>query len=290
VFIGLLKTLRPRQWIKNLFVGVPLFFAQRLGDTEALWRVVAAFALFCAVSGAVYVINDLVDVDKDRAHPKKKDRPIASGRVSVVVARAYVALAVPVALAVGAWLHPLYAAALATYFAVNLAYCFKIKQVAYLDVVSIAIGFVLRLLSGAFVIDVQPSPWLLVETALLSMFLGFGKRAHELGSRENATTTRPSLEVYDSRVLRVVLYSLAIATAGVYVAYTRSEHVATTFTGAPLWWTIPFPIVGILRFVHLVTTRHAAESPTEEMLRDPLFMGNFVAWLIVTGLLVYHVW
>lgn len=285
MLLGLLKTLRPKQWIKNAFVGVPLVFGQKLFELDALWRVAAAFALFCLVSGCVYVINDIVDVDKDREHPKKKHRPIPSGQLPPTVARNFTIVAVPLALTAAFFLAPWYAATLGGYFGLNILYCFQTKKVPYLDVLSIATGFVLRVLAGALVIDVPPSPWLLGCTALLAMFLGFGKRAHELA--QSGSKTRSVLEHYSPEALRWVLHTLALLTALVYGLYTQSAHVQHSFGDAPLIWTLPFPIIGILRFIHLVTSRPDAESPTEEMLKDWLFMGNFVVWLIVTGVVLY---
>jgi decaprenyl-phosphate phosphoribosyltransferase len=285
VLSGLLKTLRPKQWIKNAFVGVPLVYAQKLTDLDALWRVAAAFALFCLISGCVYIINDIVDVEKDRAHPKKKTRPIASGELPPAVARNFTIVAVPLALGLGFLLSPWYAATLAGYFGLNLLYCFHTKKVPYLDVLSIAAGFVLRALAGALVISVPASGWMLGCIALLATFLGFGKRAHEFA--QSGEQTRSALKHYSGDALKWILHTLALLTAVVYGLYTQSQHVAEAFGDAPLIWTLPFPIIGILRFIHLVTARPDAESPTEEMLRDWVFMGNIVLWLVVTGVVIY---
>jgi 4-hydroxybenzoate polyprenyltransferase len=282
VLFALVKALRPKQWIKNLLVGAPLVFAQRLFDPESFLRTAAAFGLFCLVASSVYLVNDLVDVEADRKHPKKRLRPIASGELPPHVARLFVAIVTPLALGAAFVLAPAFSAALGAYFVLQIAYCFGTKKVPYLDVLSIAAGFVLRVLSGALVIDVPASEWLLACTALLAMFLGFGKRAHELGfARERATEQRTSLGGYSPTVLRWILHSLAVVTVVVYALYTQSEHVAQTFGDRPLIYTLPFPIIGILRFIHLVTTRHDAESPTEEMLKDPLFMASFVLFLAV---------
>lgn len=282
MFLALIKTLRPKQWIKNLLVGVPLVFAQKLLDPESFARTAAAFGLFCLISSCVYVINDLVDVEADRAHPRKRNRPIASGALPPPVARTFVFAGVPLALA-GAFLVAWqFAAVLAGYFALQLVYCFGLKRVPYLDVLSIASGFVLRVIGGATAIAVVASPWLLACLGLLSMFFGFGKRAHELGfSGERAAEQRASLGYYHLGVLRWILWILAVATLAVYVAYTQSEHVNQTFGNVPLVYTVPFPVIGILRFIHLVTTRHDAESPTEEMLKDPPFMINLVVFVLV---------
>ena len=288
MLLALLQTLRPRQWIKNLFVAVPLMFGQKLDDPVSLMITAGAFALFCLVSGCVYILNDLVDVEKDRAHPVKRNRPIPSGRLPPPVARAFAVVTVPLCLGLGYFLEPVYALTLGAYFGLNLAYSFRLKNVAYLDVLMIAAGFILRVLAGAFALELPPSPWLLACTGLLAMFLGFGKRAHELGSSgEAASRQREALARYSPEALRWILHSLAVVTVVVYVLYTRSEHALASFGTDKLQYTVIFPVVGILRFIHLATTRHEAESPTEEMLKDPLFMINFALWLALTAAILY---
>ena len=286
---GLLKTLRPKQWIKNLFVAAPLVFAQKVFEIDSAARAAAAVALFCLISGCVYVVNDIVDVEKDKAHPKKKFRPIPSGELPINVARAFVFVAVPVAVGLGALLSPKFTLALAGYFVLNLGYCFVFKNIAYLDVFSITAGFLLRVTGGAWAIDVPPSPWLLVTTAALAMFLGFGKRAHELMAGEAGIKRRKALAYYSPVALEWIMHTLGSITVTVYVLYTQSDHVQAVFGDVPLIYTVPFPMIGILRFNYLVTNRPDAESPTEEMLRDPLFIANLLLWLAVTGALLYGV-
>lgn len=287
MLLALLKTLRPRQWIKNLFVAVPLMFGHLLTDKTSLLVTAGAVALFCLISGCVYILNDLVDVEKDRAHPKKRNRPIPSGKLPEIVARRFAVIAVPVCLGLGWWLEPWYALALGGYFALNLAYSFRLKQIAYVDVLSIAAGFILRVLAGAWALQVPASLWLLACTGLLAMFLGFGKRAHELATGERATKQRSALAGYELPTLRVILYVLAVTTLGVYTAYTLSAHVVELFGSNRLVYTVGFGVIGILRFIHLATTRHDAESPTEEMLKDPLFMINFFAWIGLLAAILY---
>jgi 4-hydroxybenzoate polyprenyltransferase len=286
VLAGLIKTLRPKQWVKNIFVGVALVFSQRLSDPDSVLRALMAFGLFCLISGCVYVVNDLVDVEKDRAHPKKRSRPIASGALPPGAATVFVVVAAP-ATVVGAYaLTPWLAAVVGGYFVQNLLYCFWIKRVPYLDVFSIATGFVLRVLAGALAIDVPASEWLMVNMALLALFLGFGKRAHELATQD-VSKTRPSLAGYNPRVLKGILYGLAVAALGAYGAYTQSSHVKEVFGDAQLIYTLPFAALGIFRFMRLITTRTDAESPTDEMLRDPAFVINFFLFLAVTGFVLY---
>lgn len=288
MLLPLVQTLRPRQWIKNIFVAVPLIFGQKLTDPTALLTTASAIALFSLVSGCVYILNDLVDIEKDRAHPKKRHRPLPSGRLPPGVARAFAVIAVPTALALGYWLEPAYALVLGVYFAQNIAYSFKLKNVPYLDVGSIAFGFILRVLAGAYALQLPPSPWLVGCVGLLALFLGFGKRAHELGAGgDGASKQRAALAKYSPRVLKVILYALAVITLGVWITYTLSEHVVELFGTHRLVYTSIFAVIGIVRFIQITTTRHDAESPTEEMLRDPLFMLNFVVGVIVSTALLY---
>jgi 4-hydroxybenzoate polyprenyltransferase len=175
-------------------------------------------------------------------------------------------------------LAPGFVAAAAGYFVLNVAYSFKLKDVAYLDVLLIATFFLLRVLAGAFAIEVPASPWLLVCTGLLALFLGFGKRAHELASTTSPGEQRPALAHYHLGTLRWILHILGIVTVVVYVLYTVDEHTVEMFGTTYLVGTVLFPAIGIWRFIHLATTRHDAESPTEEMLKDPPFMINIALY------------
>ncbi len=284
---ALIRTLRPRQWVKNVFVAAPLFFALRLTDVDSLIRTAAAVALFSLISGCVYVLNDLVDVQADRAHPQKCHRPIAAGELPVGAARTFVVIAAPTAMALAMLLEWRYAAVLTAYFVLNIAYSFKLKKVAYVDVLMIALFFIGRVTAGAFAIGVDASPWLLACTFLLALFLGFGKRAHELASATDAQSQRAVLENYSATGLRWMLHGLALCVVVAYVLYTRSPATVETFGTDALVYTVPFPVVAILRFIYLATNRHDAESPTEEMLKDPLFMFTIVTYVAVTGAILY---
>jgi decaprenyl-phosphate phosphoribosyltransferase len=282
---GLLLTMRPHQWVKNGFVLAPMVFAREMFITDLLVRSIGAFGVFCLLTGAVYTMNDLVDVDSDATHPIKRYRPIPSGRVPLAGARRAALALVVISLAgaaIGPW--EFFATAVA-YFLLNVAYSLRLKHVAYLDVASIAAGFVLRVLAGALVISLPPSLWLLGCTALLAMFLGFGKRTHEF--TQSSAKTRSVLAYYSGDALRWIMHTLALVTAVVYTLYLQSDHVAEAFGSAPLIYTLPFAILAILRFIYLVTERPDTESPTEEMLRDWVFMGNFVIWLVVTCVMLY---
>jgi 4-hydroxybenzoate polyprenyltransferase len=298
-FPALLKTLRPHQWSKNVFVLAPMFFHRDVFFSTAqgpalnltvTGRAVAAMGIFCLLAGAVYTINDLVDVDADRVHPVKRYRPIASGLVPLPMARAMAAVLVMLSIG-GAYALSFPLAALALlYFVENLAYSFKLKKVAFLDVGLLAFGFVLRVLAGGIAVDVHVSTYMLLCTALLALFLGFGKRRHEL-ALENAGKQRASLQAYTTRSLNVALAVTGTATALTYLAYTVDPATRAAFNSDYLWLTAPFTMFGILRFLRLVSGRAGrglrAESPTQEMLRDVPFMLNIVLWIAVVVAIVY---
>jgi 4-hydroxybenzoate polyprenyltransferase len=284
---GAIRTLRPQQWVKNLFVVAPIVFAKHLGEWALIRSAVGAFGIFCLLSGAVYTINDIVDAPADRVHPVKRYRPIASGRVPIPLARVMAVALVAVSLG-AALLGPWQFAAVATaYFVQNLAYSFRLKKVAYLDVGCIALGFVLRVLAGGFATRTPISYFMVACTALLALFLGFGKRRHELAS-SNAGKQRSSLEAYTPRALTVALTLTAAATIGTYLAYTLDHDTQRFFDSRWLWITTIHPIFGVVRFLQLVGGRPKAESPTQEMLRDTPFMLNVVAWVIEVIAVLYH--
>lgn len=287
MILALVRTLRPRQWVKNTFVAIPLVFSLRLLDGDSVLRTAAAVLLFSLVSGCVYVLNDLVDVEADREHPKKRLRPIASGALPVAAARTFLGVAVPVVIGLSLALQPWFCAVLTTYFVLNVAYSFRLKHVAYLDVLLIALFFILRVLAGAFAIDVPASPWLLGCTFLLALFLGFGKRAHELATAVDAGKQRAALEGYHFESLRWILYVLAIAVVVTYAAYTLSPQTVHAFGTDRLVWTVPLPLVAILRFIRLATTHKDAESPTDAMLRDPIFMAAILLYVGATAAVLY---
>ncbi len=298
---GLIKTIRPHQWVKNLFVLAPMFFHKDVfvtaGGVPALNLLVTGKALvatfvFCLLAGAVYTINDLVDVEADRIHPVKRARPIASGEVPEKVARMMAVGLVVVSLGMALKLDVRFAAVAFVYFVENLAYSFKLKKVAFLDVGLIAFGFVLRVLAGGYATQTPKiSFYMIACTALLALFLGFGKRRHELEG-EHAGKQRSALEAYTKTSLNVALGITGTATAVVYVAYTLDPATRDFFKSDNLWMTAPFTLFGIVRFLMLVSGKAGrgkkAESPTQDMLRDVPFVLNLVAWMVVVVAVVYR--
>lgn len=284
-FLGLLKTMRPHQWVKNLVVLGPVVFAHQLLNVEVTLRAFGGFVLFCLLASAIYVLNDLVDVEADRRHPTKKHRPIASGQVPVPLARAAFAALVSVALGAGAWLSLPMVGAMVGYFVLNLAYSFKLKKIAYVDVLCIALGFELRVLAGAFAARVPPSAYLVVVMFLAAMFLGLGKRLHELGVAGGGET-RSVLRAYDPRIVTWLLGAFGLATVATYAVYTLDPSTIERFGTPYLVVSTLFTAFGVFRFVQLVRRSHA-ESPTDAMLRDGPFLLNLAAWAVVVTAILY---
>lgn len=281
---ALLRAVRPRQWVKNLFVAAPLIFGKALRDEPRLLRAAAATALFCLVSSAVYLWNDLLDVEKDRLHPRKRLRPIAAGTLPIPVARVAAAVLATLGLALGWALDPWFAAAAATYLTLNVAYSLRLKHVPYVDVLIIASGFLLRVMAGGVAIAVYASGWLLLCTGLGACFLGFGKRSHELATA--GTGARKSLDGYDAKHLRIALWGTGLATLVAYLLYTLSAHTRVYFGTHHMVWTVPILALGMGRFVAL-TGSPRADSPTDEMLRDPVFLATLVSGAAAVVAIIY---
>jgi decaprenyl-phosphate phosphoribosyltransferase len=272
---ALLRTLRPRQWVKNTFVAAPLVFARHLGDLEYAVHTALAIAAFCALSGAVYAFNDVRDVDADRQHPTKRHRPIAAGLLSQRAALVSAAVLAAGALLLCVVLDLQLAVFAALYLVQNIAYSIKLKQVAFIDVGLIASGFLLRVLAGGAAIGVPVSGWLLLCTALLATFLGFGKRAHELAWARHSgrvANTRAALAGYRLDVLRVAMLVLGVVTCAAYAAYTVDPHTVAFFGTNRLVCSSPFVAFGVVRFLFLALWWPKDEPPTDAMLRDRWFL------------------
>jgi decaprenyl-phosphate phosphoribosyltransferase len=283
---GLLKAMRPHQWVKNLFVVAPLVFAKGLDDAHLVARSALAFLLFCFAASAVYLLNDLADVEADRAHPVKRRRPIASGALSEPAARLAIAILAALACGGALLLGWRVLATIGGYLLLQVAYTFRLKRVPYLDVLCIAAGFELRVLCGTFALDVPPTVYLLVVTFLLSAFLGFGKRMHELQS-PGASKQRAVLGKYSDRTLLVLLQLTALATTGTYVVYTLDPNTRAFFGTDYLAATIVFTEFGVIRFMDLVRNHSDADSPTEQMLKDWPFLANLALWAVAVIVVIY---
>ncbi|MEO6777509.1 MAG: UbiA prenyltransferase family protein [Kofleriaceae bacterium] len=277
--------------MKNVFVAAPVVFSRHLENPAYLLRTAIAVVAFCMLSGAVYCFNDVRDVEADKLHPTKRLRPIASGQLtqrSALIASA--ALAV-IALGACFALHWQVAVWAALYFGQNLAYSVKLKHVAFIDVSLIASGFLLRVLAGAAAIDVPASGWVLACTGLIAVFFALGKRAHELAWAERSgqatAATRAALAGYRLNHVRIAMFVTGALTSAAYIAYTLDRRTVEMFHTDRLVYSAPFVVLGIVRFFYLALWRPKTESPTEAMLRDPLFLLDLAAATATVLYIIY---
>jgi len=291
VAASLFLALRPAQWTKNLIVFAALIFGQRLLDGEAVVRALVAFLAFCALSGVVYVVNDVVDREADRQHPLKRLRPIAAGALPVPVALGGAAVLGVVALVASLWLGVAFAAHAVAYVALQLAYSLGLKRQVILDVLSIALGFVIRASAGGAAIDVPISQWLLVCTILLALFLALAKRRHEITLLgEEAARHRAILGEYTPYLVDQMIAVVAASTLMGYAVYTVSSDTAERFGTPWLGLTLPFPLYGIFRYLYLVHRRSQGGSPTELLLADRPLLLCVALWGATVVALIYHPW
>jgi 4-hydroxybenzoate polyprenyltransferase len=287
---GLVAALRPHQWTKNLIVFAGLIFGQRLLDPSAVGRATAAFAIFCALSSVVYLLNDLADREADRQHPLKKHRAIASGIVSPALALAVAAGLAVVGLG-GAFLLGRNVGLVALgYLALFTLYSGPLKHLVILDVLTIAAGFVLRAVAGAVAIPVAISPWLLIVTILLALFLGLAKRRHELVLlADDASAHRRSLEEYSPYLLDQMIAVVSASTIVAYAFYTVSPDTIHKFGTNMLGLTLPFPLYGIFRYLYLVHRKDGGGSPAELLLTDRPLLICVALWVAAVVALIYGV-
>jgi decaprenyl-phosphate phosphoribosyltransferase len=285
----LIRLLRPGQWLKNTFVFMPLIFSQHLFHKDFSLRSLIAFFAFSFASSFIYVINDIVDREADRLHPTKRKRPIASGEISVATAvgAALVLLAATVML--GVTLSYLFTGIILFYIILQTAYSFKLKQIVIVDVFVIAIGFMLRVFSGAVAIEVVISHWLIITTMFLSLFLAVSKRRSELVLIQNLKieTKRKVLADYDLNFLNLALVIAATGMALSYSLYTMSERTIAMFGTDYLIYTTIFVLFGILRYLFLVVSKDEGENPVGILVKDVLTTGNFLLWIITCIIIIY---
>ncbi|MGE0812571.1 MAG: decaprenyl-phosphate phosphoribosyltransferase [Vicinamibacterales bacterium] len=286
---SLLKSLRPEQWTKNLFVLAALPFGLKLFDPAATALALAAFVVFCALSGVVYIINDLYDREADRLHPTKRFRPIAAGDLSPNVALSAAAIIGACALTAAVWVGPKFAAAATGYLALFALYSRWLKHFVVVDVLSIAIGFALRAYAGAAAIDVPVSDWILICTTLLALFLGLAKRRHELTLlADGAVRHRRILDEYNPYLLDQMIGVVTASTLMAYIIYCTSSDTVERFGTRLLVLTIPFPIYGILRYLYLVHRRDGGGNPSELLITDRPLLICVGLWGLVTALVIYR--
>jgi 4-hydroxybenzoate polyprenyltransferase len=289
VAANLLISLRPAQWAKNLLVFAGILFGHRLLEPVAIVESLAAFVIFCALSGAVYLVNDIADRESDRLHPLKAVRPIASGALRVptaaIAAAVLAAGAVIASIALG-WTFTLVAVA---YLGLQVLYSGPLKQIVILDVLTIAVGFVLRAAAGAAAVHVEFSHWLLVCTLLLALFIALAKRRHEIVLlADEATSHRRILGEYSAYLLDQMIGVVTASTLIAYIFYTVSPETQEKFGTPWLGLTIPFPLYGIFRYLYLVHKREGGGSPADLLLADRPLLVCVALWALVVTAIIYR--
>ncbi|MDP2274521.1 MAG: decaprenyl-phosphate phosphoribosyltransferase [Archangium sp.] len=288
ILVAAVRALRPKQWTKNAALLVPLLFAKGIFEKGLAVRAVLAVGIFSLLASGVYVLNDWFDREKDRLHPKKRLRPIAAGHLSVGAAIGLVAVCWGIA-GVGAWwLSPSFFAVLVSYLVLQALYTSVLKQMVLLDIMAIAMGFILRVVAGAEAIDVVVSNWLFLCTLLGALFLGFAKRRAELSSLEdNATAHRASLADYTVPLLDQMMSICAASIILAYGLYTVSKETVDHVGSDRLKFTVPLVVYGVFRYLFLVHKRGAGGAPEEVLLSDAPLLIDIALILAVAGWALY---
>ena len=285
--LALLASLRPRQWVKNLFVFAGVIFSQQM-LTPLVWTALGAFVIFCGLSGAIYLFNDVADADRDRLHPSKRLRPIASGELARSTAVVFGALLLAGCLAAAFWLGAAFGLVALGYGALLTAYSIWLKHIVILDVLTVAAGFVLRAVAGAVAVGVEISGWLLICTILIALFLALGKRRHEYRSlARDAAAHRPILAEYSEGFLDQMISVVTASTVTTYALYTMSPETVAKFHTRLLPLTLPFVLYGIFRYLYLLYRRDLGGNPSDLLVTDRGLLLDALLWMVTTLAIIY---
>ncbi len=289
--IEILKSMRPQQWIKNCFIFAALIFSQNFLDFSLILKTVLAFIVFCLLSGSMYILNDLKDLEEDRHHPLKSRRPLASGRLKKSTAILSFLVFSVLGLLLAATLNLYFLIIACVFFVIQVGYSFTLKHVVILDVFIIAASFLIRVVAGGLAIEVYISYWLLICTTLLALFLALSKRRHELVLlEENAINHRSILSEYNPYLLDQMI---AVVTASIVVAYclyTVSAETVTKFGTTKLLYTVPFVLYGIFRYLYLVHQKSEGGSPEVLIIQDKPLLIDIFLWIVSVGIILYLKW
>jgi 4-hydroxybenzoate polyprenyltransferase len=285
---ALAKSLRPHQWIKNTLVFGGLVFSHSLFEIGPLLLSIQAFLLFCFAASSVYLFNDLNDLEEDRLHPKKKLRPLAAGLVSASLVRSTMLFLASLSLFGSFLISVPFGCVVACYLVMNIAYSLKLKHVVIVDVMIIAVGFVLRAVAGAIAIGAEPSPWLVLCTMTLALLVGFGKRRNELAVlKGDAANHRACLDGYSPQFLDLMMTISGASAFVTYTLYTMAEETAARFGSHALVLTTPFVMYGIFRFLFLIHQKSEGGDPSKMFATDKPMLVNGVLWLATCAFCVY---
>ena len=288
ILVDLFKSIRPQQWLKNLFIFAPLIFSENIFNRSMFLLSLLAFAVFCLLSGALYILNDLKDIEEDRLHPIKSKRPLAAGRLKKSQAIAAFVVLSFVSLLLAAMVNREFLWVCLVYFVLQIAYSFALKHVVILDVFIVASGFFLRVVAGAVAIQVQISPWLLICTTLLALFLALSKRRHEIILLdEEAMNHRPILKEYSPYLLDQMISVATASTVIAYCLYTISGETIEKFGTNKLILTIPFVLYGIFRYLYLIHQKAEGGTPETLILKDRPLLFDIFLWIISAALIIY---
>jgi 4-hydroxybenzoate polyprenyltransferase len=283
-----LDILRIPQYAKNLFIFLPLFFALELDEPDRVFAVVLAFVAFCILASAVYIFNDIIDIEEDRQHPKKKHRPLASGKVSRQSAIALMLVLLVVGTVMAWWMAPRMLYLCTLYIVLNVAYSMKLKHIAILDIMVIAVCFVIRIFVGGVAGGVPIYMWIVIMTFLLALFIALGKRRDDmLIFLETNHMPRKSIDGYNLRFIDASMMIMAAVVLVAYLMYTVSPGIMAKFNTDKLYITSIFVLMGVMRYLQITMLEEKSGSPTEILLKDRFIQISIAAWMISFFLLVY---
>lgn len=288
--LKLIQLIRPKQWLKNLFVFAPIIFAGQLMNLEFFFRNFVAFLAFCGVSGLVYIINDITDIESDRVHKKKRFRPLASGDVTISQAKIFFIILAVITTILCYKLNLYFSLIVIAYFFINLLYSLWVKDIVIVDVFFISIGFMLRVAGGAAAISVSISSWMILTTIFISLFLAISKRRAELSQveTENLDKQRKVLTHYDIAFTDQMNTITATGTIICYALYTVSEKTTSTFHTDNLIYTTPFVIYGIFRYLYLLHKKNLGESPEQIVTKDIPLIIDIILYFFVSVAIIYN--
>jgi 4-hydroxybenzoate polyprenyltransferase len=288
----ILLTMRPRQWTKNLVIFAGLIFSQNVTNDALVWKSVEAFLIFCALSGVIYIVNDVIDIDKDRLHQTKRNRPLPSGKLKKFDALAAAVLIGAGALVLARFVGASFFGVAVAFFALNILYSLVLKRIVLVDVVSISLSFVMRAIAGVEALaDVESSitisPWLLICTLFLSLFLAFCKRRHELTTLGDAVRHREALADYSPALIDQLVGITASGALLSYSIYTIWPDTVEKFGTTRLIYTIPLVVVGVMRYLYLVYNKEKGGSPTDMLLSEKFLLIDVFLWIVLVVAIFY---
>ncbi len=280
------KILRPHQWTKNFFVLAGILFSENWNSTSSLKTALIAFFGFCFVSSAVYIFNDLIDKNKDKLHPLKSNRPIASGKINIKVSISLMVLCTLIGNALGFIMSTKLGLVLFSYLLLNIAYSLYLKHQAIIDLFCIALGFLFRVLAGSWAIGIHPSPWILLCTFMLSLFLGANKRYSELISWNS--DNRQVLHAYSLDFLKAMIILCGSTSLITYSLYTLSPHTISVHGGIGLLYTVPIVAYGLLRYMYLVFDKKVGEDLAKDLFKDRALLISIFSYLVLVAIIMKY--